>query len=132
LRPVSFLLMIGVSVAVFWLVLHSRVTLVPLVGFESRCARCDRKATRTLKEVAAALRQKGIYWYDRRAFGKAPAWCDLHDPDPQRHNAARAYLAGVAAFAMMALAGTTLPSDRWREKLLLLNSRIRRCRPAAG
>jgi len=68
------------------------------------CAQCDRKATRTLKSAADALRVKGIYFYNKKKYPKAaPVWCERHQPDRSVENAGAAYLVAIAVFATTAL-----------------------------
>ncbi|MGA2149340.1 MAG: hypothetical protein ABSH49_30745 [Bryobacteraceae bacterium] len=83
----------------FFTILNKDVPLVPLVGVDAACAECDRKATRTLKSVAAALRVKGVYVYDKEKYPKgAPAWCEQHGPDKAVENAGTAYIGAIAVF----------------------------------
>ena len=91
-------------VITFLAILNRDVPLVPLEGVYMACAECDRKATRTLKSVAAALRDKGVYVWDRAKYPKgAPAWCDQHGPDKAAENAGTAYLGSIAVFVASAL-----------------------------
>jgi hypothetical protein len=97
----AFLALLGVPAAAFVLVLHRPVPLVPLTGFDAKCMVCDRKATRTLRRVAEALRNNGVYLYERSEYPNGmPVWCDLHGPDKVRENSRLAYYAAIAAFAM--------------------------------
>ena len=97
--PALVLVPILAPIIAFLALLNRNVPLVPLVGVDTACAKCDRQATRTLKSVAAALRVKGAYVYDKRKYPKAaPAWCDRHGPDKTGENAGSAYLGAVAVF----------------------------------
>ena len=98
------LLPIIAPVVAFFLILDRDVRLVPLVGMDIACAECDRKATRTIKSAADALRVKGIYFYDRSKYPKtAPAWCDQHGPDRAPENMIKAYFGAIAVFVVTAL-----------------------------
>jgi hypothetical protein len=91
-------------VIAFFAILNKNVPLAPLVGVDTACAECNRKATRTLKSVADALRIKGAYVYDRTRYRRAaPAWCDQHGPDKAAENAGAAYLGAMAVFVAAAL-----------------------------
>jgi hypothetical protein len=95
-------LLLAVPAVVFFVVLNLPVHLVPLTGFDSLCAECSRKATRTLPGAADSLRTKGVYVYDRAKYPKAaPVWCDLHGPDPSSENAGRAFAASLVTFAVL-------------------------------
>ena len=96
------LFLFGAPAAAFFLVLNCQVPLDPLVGMDSLCAQCDRKATRTLPKAADALRTRGVYVYDRNRYPKAaPIWCDQHGPDPAAENAGRASAAALGIFAVV-------------------------------
>jgi hypothetical protein len=99
------LVVIVAPVVSFFVICNRNVPLVPLVGMDTACAECDRKATRTLKSAADALRVKGIYFYDKKKYAKAaPVWCERHGPDKTVENTGTAYLAALAVFATTALA----------------------------
>lgn len=88
--------LVAAPVAIFFVVLTWPVRLAPLEGMESLCAKCDRKATRTLKSAADAMREKGIYLYDRQRYPKAaPVWCDNHGPLAIEENAGWAFGIGL-------------------------------------
>lgn len=101
--PILVAITILAPIFTFFTVLNREVPLVPLVGVDTACAECDRKATRTLKSVADKLRAKAVYVYDRGKYPKgAPAWCDQHGPDRVTENAGAAYLASIAMFVATA------------------------------
>ena len=111
LNILALLVLIAVPVTAFVVMLNRNVRLVPLDGVDAKCMLCDRKATRTLKRVAAGLRTKGVYIYQRSEYpdGGMPVWCDLHGPDKTHENMRLAYLAAIASFA---LAGTVYEKAR--------------------
>jgi hypothetical protein len=96
------LFLFGAPAGAFFLVLNWQVPLAPLVGMDSLCAQCDRKATRTLRSAADSLRTRGVYVYDRDQYPRvAPVWCDQHGPDPAAENKGRASAAALAVFAIV-------------------------------
>ena len=106
-------LLILAPLGAFLVALNRPVPLAPLEGTDARCDVCDRKATRTLKAAAEALRTKGVYVYRRSEYPSGmPAWCDLHGPEKMKENAVSAYLAAITAFAMISLAYITVRNRR--------------------
>ncbi|HJT87342.1 MAG TPA: hypothetical protein VJ732_05785 [Bryobacteraceae bacterium] len=99
----AVLALFAAPLVAFLVAINRPVRLVPLEGIQSRCAVCDRKATRTLPRAAKALRTKGIYVYSATDYpGGLPAWCDLHGPDKVKENAGMAYLSAIGAFLLVA------------------------------
>ena len=107
---VALVVLLALPALVFTAVLQRDVKLVPLVGIDAKCMVCDRKATRTLKRVAAGLRTRGVYIYEKSEYPSGmPVWCDYHGPDKVRENSRLAYLAAIASFAV---AGTAYEKIR--------------------
>jgi len=105
LNTIATIVLLVAPVMAFLLVLNRNVPLVPLDGINARCAVCNRKATRTLKQAADQLRTKGFYVYRTSEYaGGIPAWCDQHGPNKVRENATKAYFAAIIAFAMVGTA----------------------------
>lgn len=106
----ALLLLLAVPAATFVCILNRDIRLAPLEGIDAKCLVCDRKATRTLKRAAEALRTKGIYIYERNDYPNGmPVWCDRHGPEKARENSPMAYLGAIAAFVV---AGTAYEKTR--------------------
>lgn len=95
-------------------VINREVRLVPLSGVDIVCAKCNRKAVRTLPSVAEHLRSNGVYVWERRKYGTtAPAWCEQHGPDKRIENVVPALLGALGTLVFgIAVSSRLRPAGR--------------------